>query len=48
VIDGTPKERGVLVMLGVKPSDRPDGLFDMGGKERRRDVRVGHGLSSIT
>jgi len=28
-IDGALKRRGVFVMFGVEPSDRPDGLFDM-------------------
>jgi len=44
---GALKRRAVLVVLGVEPSDRPDGLFDMGRKERR-GIRVGHGLSSTT
>jgi hypothetical protein len=36
------KQRGVLVVLGVEPSDRPDGLFEMSRKDRRRRVRVSH------
>ena len=44
-IDDALKGRGVLVVLGVKPSDRLDGLFDM-GRQHRRSVRIGHGLSS--
>jgi hypothetical protein len=47
-IDGALKRRGALVVLDVEPSDRLDGFFDMGRKERQRDVRVGHGLFSIT
>src|ERR1700732_3023346 len=30
------------MVLGVEPSDRPDGLFDMGRKERQRNA--GHFL----
>jgi hypothetical protein len=46
--EGALKRRGVLVVLGVETSDRPDGRFDMGRKERQLDVCVGHGLSSTT
>jgi hypothetical protein len=32
--DSALKRRGILVVLGVEPSDRLDGRFDMGRKER--------------
>ena len=44
--DRALKRRGVLVVLGVEPSDRPNGLFNMGRQERHGDVRVGHSVSS--
>jgi hypothetical protein len=32
-------------MLGAYPSDKVDGGFDMGRKERRRNALIGHELS---
>lgn len=36
------KRRGVLVVLGVQPSARPDGPCHMSRNDRRRHVRVRH------
>jgi hypothetical protein len=46
-IYGALKRRGVLVVLGMEPSNRPDGLFDLSRKERQRDVRFDHGLAPL-
>jgi hypothetical protein len=35
------------VVLGMEPSNRPDGLVDMSRKERQRDVRFDHGLAPL-